>query len=72
MSCVCKTCGGTGSQLLLVSMFMADGLRRERCGICSGGGQSSYPNSPEFVRFQKRARLSFPKHPDLQPEQVPA
>jgi hypothetical protein len=38
------------------SAFIADGYRRERCGICSGTGESSYRDSPDYIRFQRTAR----------------
>lgn len=61
---VCRNCGGTGWLMLLNSMWKADGLRREHCGICGGSGQSDFRPSADFAAFQTRARVSFPRHPD--------
>jgi hypothetical protein len=61
----CKTCGGTGRIVCLNSMFVAEKTRKERCGICGGTGASSYRDDPSYVRFQERARASFPRHPDF-------
>ncbi len=49
----CETCGGTGWQWLLRSWFPADGMRRSRCGICSGTGKSNYRHwMRDFVAHQ--------------------
>ena len=53
----CGTCFGTGQVLCLRSAFIADGYRRERCGICSGIGKSSYGDSPDYIRWQRQARV---------------
>jgi hypothetical protein len=37
--------------------FIADGYRRERCGTCSGTGKSSYRDQPDYIRFQRAARI---------------
>jgi hypothetical protein len=55
----CKTCGGTGNIFCMRSHFMSDGLRRERCGICGGTGESSYLNTPEYVRWQAEQRAAM-------------
>jgi DnaJ-class molecular chaperone len=52
----CGACFGTGDVLCLRSAFIGDGYRRERCGICSGTGFSSYRDSPEYIRWQRLAR----------------
>lgn len=63
---VCRTCGGTGKIICMNSMFMTDGLRKERCGICSGTGKSSYRHwDNAYVKRQARSRETFPRHPDL-------
>lgn len=61
----CGACGGTGRIICLNSMFMADGLRKERCGICDGTGYSDYRNDAEYMHWQARCRATFPTHPDL-------
>jgi hypothetical protein len=49
----CQSCLGTGWLLCMNSWFLADGFRRERCGICAGSGASHHPNYfPEQRRFR--------------------
>lgn len=52
----CDCCLGTGQQLLLRSMFLGDGFRRERCGICAGSGKSSYHDG-KFANWQRKVRI---------------
>ena len=61
----CRTCGGTGWVIYMATMFIQDRLRKERCGICSGTGFSSYRGDPSYVRWQARMRETFPRHPDF-------
>lgn len=56
----CVQCGGTGWLWLSKGWITADGLRRERCGLCGGTGKSDY-RSPDrgfndFVRLQAQRR----------------
>lgn len=51
----CDCCLGTGQQLLLRSAFLGDGFRRERCGVCSGAGKSSYHDG-KFKSWQRKCR----------------
>jgi len=53
----CGTCFGTGQVLCLRSAFIADGYRRERCGICSGSGFSAYRDDTSYIRWQRQARV---------------
>lgn len=55
----CRLCDGTGKIVLMKSWFKADGYRRERCGICSGTGQSSYICSPDYNREQRELRARY-------------
>lgn len=53
----CMTCGGTGWQWLSNSWFIADGWRKEKCGICDGTGLSTYTHhDTRFVRLQANLR----------------
>lgn len=51
----CDCCVGTGWQLLLRSMFVTDGYRRERCGVCAGSGKSNHTDKG-FRAWQIKAR----------------
>jgi len=64
MGATCKTCGGTGWAVCLASHIVTDRTHKERCGICAGSGKSRYQDSSWYVRWQERARASFPRHPD--------
>ena len=55
----CSTCGGTGWQILNRSWFQSDGYRRERCGICSGSGSSSFKGDATFVKEQAKRRAAL-------------
>lgn len=68
MKPACQTCAGTGHVLCLNSAITTDGFRRERCGICAGSGRSRYPATPEYDRFQKRARILLIKWGGLKPK----
>lgn len=52
----CAYCGGTGKVYLNRSMFVADGYRSERCGVCKGSGKSRYRPAPDVVRQMKNQR----------------
>jgi hypothetical protein len=52
----CGTCFGTGYILCATSAFRRDGYRRERCGLCSGSGKSTYRDDPAYRRWQWQAR----------------
>ena len=52
----CATCGGKGWQLLNNSWQLADGFRKERCGICAGTGDSVVAGEAAFVRMQAACR----------------
>jgi hypothetical protein len=65
VSAVCKTCGGTGQVVCLNSHIITDRTRKERCYICGGTGHSSYQSDPDYVRWQAKARASYPRHPEL-------
>lgn len=58
---VCGACAGSGSWLLMNSMFVADGFRRERCHVCLGTGEHPFKSDREWTAFQAKAR-SCVKH----------
>lgn len=55
----CANCDGEKTIVLLNSIFLSDGFRRERCGICAGTGISNYQPDPSVLREQKRLRKMF-------------
>lgn len=64
MTRACGTCGGTGQIVCMNTMFVTERTRKERCGICSGTGRSSYRDDAAYVKWQSRMRASFPLHFD--------
>lgn len=65
----CVNCEGTGNELLLCTMFVQDGYRRERCGICSGSGINppNYRAWPGHLKFLKKANARILKWGGLKP-----
>ena len=58
MGRACEWCEGKGSVPLMKSWFLADGFRRNRCGVCSGTGI----NPPGF--HADREHRAFLAHAD--------
>lgn len=58
----CRLCGGTGYLWLMRSWFLADGLTRTECPICSGDGQTEDNDCLDAHSVAWQARLrAFPK-----------
>ena len=65
----CLNCEGQGAVLLLRSWLIADGYRRERCGICGGSGVNpdGYKQWPGHARFLRRANERIARWGGLRP-----
>lgn len=53
---VCRTCGVSGKVFCARSWFPADGYTSHRCPICKGSGESSFPPTREYARWQAARR----------------
>lgn len=68
---VCSTCDGTGWIFALMSMFIADGYYKLRCGICGGSGHHALHVGPsDYRKFQATARERVREWRGLKPPQA--
>lgn len=68
----CAECDGTGQAILMNSWFIADGYRRQQCGLCDGTGKgSSVGGRYGIPGFRKTALARIEKWGGMRPHTQP-